>query len=159
MLNLRGLLTRLLGPGHDGPIFAASALVFATASAAIYRIFRRAYRRSSDGAIPPGVFAAGLALALPVNVHLHLQDALVWVVPLAILSAPVGGARDFARFRAFALCWPLVFVLTFAAETALGRLLPVQPPLVLATILAAWALREVRLAGGPTPDPLGAPFR
>jgi hypothetical protein len=146
MLNLRGLLTRLLGRGHDGPIFAVSALVFATASVAIYGLFRPAARRAADGTIPPAVFAAGLALALPVNVHLHLQDALVWVVPLAILAAPAGGVRDFARFRVFALAWPLVFVLAFAAETARGRLLPVQPPLVLAVILAAWALRDIARA-------------
>ena len=145
MLNLRGLHTRLAGPGHDGPILAVSALAFAVACLAVYALFRRSVRR---GPIAAGVFGAGLALALPVNLHLHLQDALVWVVPLAIASgqprADEGAAR---RFQLFALSWPLVFVLTSAVESATGRLLPVPPPLVLAAILAAWTVREVGSAG------------
>jgi hypothetical protein len=145
MLNLRGLLTRLAGPGHDAPIFAASALAFAVACLAVYVLFRRAARR---GPIVAGVFGAGLALELPVNLHLHLQDALVWVVPLAIASAEPRADGGAARgFQLFALSWPLVFVLTSAVETATGRLLPVPPPLVLAAILAAWTVREVGRAG------------
>jgi hypothetical protein len=146
MLNLRGLLTRLAGPGHDGPIFVACAAVFALASGAAYALLRRDARARADGAGASGpdatAFATALALALPVNLHLHLQDALVWVVPLAIFAAQLrqqgSGAR---RFEIFALSWPLIFVLTAAFESATGRLLPVPPALVLAVVLVIWMLR------------------
>jgi hypothetical protein len=156
MLNLRGLLTRLAGPGHDGPIFAACAVVFALASGAVYALLRRDARaragvdmRMAGAPGPTAVtFATALALALPVNVHLHLQDALVWVVPLAIFTAHLrergSGAR---RFEIFALCWPLVYVLAAAVETATGRLLPVPPALVLAVVLVVWMLRAQPRAG------------
>jgi Glycosyltransferase family 87 len=141
MLNLRGFLTRLAGPGHDGAIFAVSAAVLALVSAGVYALFRRDARRGPIAAL---TFAAGLALQLPVNLHLHLQDALLWVVPLAIFAGHLReGGGEARRFELFALSWPLVFVLTAALETATGRLLPVPPALVLAVILAAWLLRAV----------------
>jgi hypothetical protein len=148
MLNLRGFLTRLAGPGHDGPILIPCLVAFAVVTLAIFALFRRAARR---GPIRPQVFATGLALALPVNLHLHLQDALAWVVPLAIFATtPRGDARDARRFQIFALSWPLVFALTSAVETARGRLLLVPPQLLLAAVAAAWMVRALdRGRGAP----------
>jgi hypothetical protein len=142
MLNLRGLLTRLFGLGYDEPIFVASVVAFVAVCVGVYLLMRRE-ARLRRGPLPAAVFAAALALALPVNLHLHLQDALVWVVPLAILSAPGADEAATTRLRVFALSWPLVYVLTFAAETALGRLLPVPPPLVLGVVLAVWSVRAL----------------
>jgi hypothetical protein len=150
MLNLRGLLTRLAGPGHDGPIFTVCAIAFGVTSVVAYLLLRRDARGRTDvgGAPGPTAFAAALALALPVNLHLHLQDALMWVVPLAIFAGHLRqrgvGAR---RFEIFALCWPTIFVLTAAVEAATGRLLPVPPALVLAVILIAWILPAVPRTG------------
>jgi phosphoglycerol transferase MdoB-like AlkP superfamily enzyme len=155
------VLTRLGGAGHDGVILAASAAVLLVASVAIYRLFRRAAIR---GAIPAAVFAAGLALALPVNLHLHLQDALVWVLPLVLLAAHAragDGASEGApaplsdRFEVFALSWPLVFVLTSAIETAAGRLLPIPPPLVLAAVLIVWTRHRLASLAPIPPAPGG----
>jgi hypothetical protein len=158
MLNLRGLLTRLAGPGHDGPIFAACAVVFALASAAVYALLRRDVRARGDvhlaGAPGPtaSTFATALALSLPVNLHLHLQDGLVWAVPLAIFAAQLRGRGGGARsFEIFALSWPLIFVLTAAVETATGRLLPVPPAFVVAVILVVWMLRARPRAGSVVP--------
>ena len=140
MLNLRGCLTRLVGVGHPGAVLAISAAVLVLASVAVYQLLRH---RARVGAVPAVAFAASLALELPVNLHLHLQDALAWVVPLVIFAAYLRG-REATRFEVFALAWPLVFVLTAAVETATGRLLVVPPPLVLAMILATWMLRRLR---------------
>jgi hypothetical protein len=141
MLNLRGLLTRLLGFGHEQGIFALCLAVLAATSVVVYLRLRRHGRA---GRVPAVAFATALALELPVNLHLHLQDAAVWLVPLAIF---VGHLRarggDWMRFATFALCWPLVFVATNAVETARGTLLPVPPALLLAVALAVWMVREL----------------
>jgi hypothetical protein len=140
MLNLRGWLTRLAGPGHDRVIVAASTVAFATTTALAYGLLRRHARR---GPIPPIAFAAALALELPTSLHLHLQDALCWCIPLVVFATRGGGAAPWSRrFAPFALCWPLVFVVGYAAETMAGRLSPIPLPLVLAAILLGWISRD-----------------
>src|SRR4029077_7592432 len=101
--------------------------------------------------VPAIAFAAALALQLPANLHLHLQDALVWVLPMVMFAATLreeGAPGRFERFARFALCWPMVFVLTHALEIATGRLLPIPPQLVLAIALLVWIVREVQREGG-----------
>jgi hypothetical protein len=154
MLNLRGFFTRLAGPGHDGAIFAASAVALAVASVVAYRLLRRFAAR---GAVPAVAFGAALALELPANLHLHLQDALVWVVPLAIfagwLRAAGGESRAYVRFALFALAWPAIYVLASGTEAARGRLLVIPPALVLAVVLAVWMLRALAAGGAVARDP------
>lgn len=139
MLNLRGLLTRIAGPGHDAGIFKVSAVAFTVGCVAAYRLLRGFAKR---GAVPLVAFGGALAIGLPLAMHLHLQDAVAWVVPLAAFAAHLGvDSAQGRRFSAFALAWPLIYVATFATETAMGRLIPVPPALALAAILCVWMLR------------------
>jgi hypothetical protein len=84
--------------------------------------------------------------------HLHLQDALVWVLPLVMFAARLraeeGDPKRFERFATFALGWPVVFVLTHGLEIATGHLLPIPPPLVLASVLLVWIVRDVQRDAG-----------
>ena len=145
MLNLRGLLTRLFGLSHDRAIVAVCTIAFAATTVLAYILLRRHARR---GPIPVTAFAAALALELPTSLHLHLQDALVWTIPLVVFSTRGGDAAAWSRrFAPFALAWPLVFVAAYAAETAAGRLLPVPVPLVLAAILIGWISRDPAIRG------------
>jgi hypothetical protein len=141
MLNLRGFITRLVGPDHDATIFRICAAAFALGCVAIYRLLRGFAAR---GAVPPVAFGAAVAVGLPVAMHLHFQDAIVWAVPLVVFAAHLGVATsEGRRFASFALAWPILYVVTLAAERASGRLLLVPPPLVLAVILAGWMLRSL----------------
>jgi hypothetical protein len=141
MLNLRGLLTRLAGLGHERPIFGVCVAALGLASLGSYLLLRRF---ASRGRVPAVAFAAALAVALPVNLHLHLQDAALWTIPLAIFAGHLRASdARWTRFATFALAWPLAFVATYAVESALGRLLPVPPALVLGVALAVWMLREL----------------
>jgi hypothetical protein len=153
MLNLRGWLTRLAGAGHDDAIFVASAFALGLGLVVVYVVLRRFARA---GTMPLRAYAGALAIALPVNLHLHLQDALVWALPLVALATELragGGARRFARFATFALAWPLVFVVTHALELLVGRLAPVPPELVLAAALVAWYVPWLR---APAAAPIAA---
>jgi hypothetical protein len=144
MLNLRGWLTRLAGAGHDEAIFVASALALAAGLIVVYVVLRRFAR---SGPVPAVAYAGALAIALPVNLHLHLQDALVWVLPLAGLAAELRAGGDLLRYRrfaTFALAWPLVFVVTHALELGTGRLAPIPPELVLAAALVVWFVPQLR---------------
>lgn len=150
MLNVRGTLTRLFGSQRERPIVGVSAVVFVAACAAIYVLFRRAARRGPVGA---EAYAAGLALGLPVALHLHLQDAVAWVAPLVMFAGVLGVSRSAERpaarrFAWFALAWPTAYVLTAAVESAVGRRIPVPPALVLATVLIVWTWRH-SFGGGP----------
>lgn len=145
MLNLRGLLSRLFGLGHDRAIVAVCAVAFAATTVLAYILLRRHARR---GPIPVTAFAAALALELPTSLHLHLQDALVWAIPLIVFSTRGGEAAAWSRrFAPFALAWPLAFVAGYAVETATGRLLPIPVPLVLAAILIVWIAPDPALRG------------
>jgi hypothetical protein len=145
MLNLRGLLSRLFGLDHDRPIVIVCTMVFAAATLCAYLLLRRHARR---GPIPLTAFAAALALELPTALHLHLQDALVWAIPLVVFSTRGGDAAAWSRrFAPFALAWPLAFVAGYAVENAAGDLLPIRVPFVLAAILIGWIGRDPAIRG------------
>jgi hypothetical protein len=145
MLNLRGLLTRLVGLDHDRGIVAVCTIFFAATTVIAYLWLRRQARR---GPIPLTAFAAALALELPTSLHLHLQDALVWTIPLVVFSTRGGAAADWSRrFAPFALAWPLAFVAGYATEAATGRLLPIPIPLALAAVAIAWISRDPAIRG------------
>jgi hypothetical protein len=145
MLNLRGLLSRLFGLDHDRAIVAVCTAAFAATTFVAYVWLRRQARR---GPIPLTAFAAALALELPTSLHLHLQDVLVWTIPLVVFSTRSGAAAAWSRrFAPFALAWPLAFVVAYATEAASGHLLPIPVPLALAAVAIAWISRDPAIRG------------
>jgi hypothetical protein len=147
MLNLRGCLQRLAGAGHDQAIFSVSIAALLIGLAVSYRLLRR---NVHSGVVPAGALAAAFAIFLPLNPHLHLQDALLWAIPLVFFAADLRArALPTQAFDRFALSWPTLYVLTQAVESALGHSLPIPPALVLAAILAVWTVRTVRTTEAP----------
>jgi hypothetical protein len=140
MLNLRGSLTRWVGPGHDQTVLAASVAALLIGLAVAYQRLRPHVR---DGVLPAGVIAAAFAIVLPLNPHVHLQDGLLWAIPLvACVADRRARGLPMRGFALFALSWPIIYLLTEAVESSTGLLAPISPALLLASALVAWTFRN-----------------
>ncbi|HVZ74267.1 MAG TPA: glycosyltransferase family 87 protein [Polyangia bacterium] len=107
MLNLRGLLARLVGVlhVHGATVAAYVALVASTIALAICG------RRARATPLPLA-FAAVSAAAVFLGPHVFPADLTLWAVPLALVAnADVEPSERFARF---ALAWPSFIAVTLA---------------------------------------------
>ena len=113
MLNLRGLLVRVLGAPRAP---AAAALAFAACGAAAV-VFWLAWRRDAGRERLRPAYAAACAAALFFSPHLFVGDLTLWAAPLGLGAAALGDASPTARsFRRFALAWPLAVAATIAVD-------------------------------------------
>jgi glycosyl transferase family 87 len=139
MLNLRGVLTRVIGlPGHAA-IESISVVVWLVGMAAVAAVL---LRRAADPADDRrSAYACAMAVALVSNPHLFVHDAAMWTVPLVLCAAAMRDAgRDWAPFATFALAWPLLF--------AVGGFLDVKAPLLTWVDPRIWALAVATIAIG-----------
>jgi hypothetical protein len=148
MMNLRGALTRLLGPGASPPaIYLAAIGAWIAAMAALaFVLVRRGVAGEPDLRID---FALTLAVALFFNPHLFPQDAVIWVVALTLyISGLRAQGRPWTAFSAFALSWPICFAVSRILDArddgaADLRLTPLVVAIVIALVWMTWtALRK-----------------
>src|SRR5262249_11385447 len=113
MLNLRGLLVRLLGTSRAP---AATALAFAACGGAALA-FWLAWRGDAGRERLRRAYALACAAALFFSPHLFVGDLTLWAAPLGLGAAALGDASPTARsFRRFALAWPLAIAATIAVD-------------------------------------------
>jgi hypothetical protein len=129
MLSARGFFVRAAGEGHGA---VASTLAFvAWAVAALAFGYR--WRRGASRETLASAFAAAFATALFFSPHLFPADLSLWAVPLAlIVGATDAGTPLGARFRRFALAWPLAITLGLALDGVPRLSLELQTGLCLA---------------------------
>jgi Glycosyltransferase family 87 len=148
MMNLRGALTRLLGPSvsPDNIYLAAIGAWIAAMLALAFILIGRG--RASNADLPTG-FALSLAVSLFFNPHLFPQDAVIWVVALTLyiycLRARGG---QWVLFSAFVLSWPILFTVSRVLDASANAtpnfsLTPVVAVLLVAGVSMIWtALHE-----------------
>jgi hypothetical protein len=120
MLNVRGILTRIMGTGAQDSIDAIAYAVWVSAMllVAILLVHRRV-ERTHDAR---SAYAFVVAVGLLSNPHLFIQDAVIWTVPLVLHTAALrDGSRDWRLFAQFALAWPVVFAVTHFLEVWSGH--------------------------------------
>jgi glycosyl transferase family 87 len=121
MLNLRGELTRVFGLARASSIDpAAYAVWLVSLVAAIATVARRRLDRTAD---TRPEWALVLAVGLFANPHLFIHDAVLWMVPLLLYAASLrDSGQEWRRFAAFALAWPLVFLVAGRLDVRSGAL-------------------------------------
>jgi hypothetical protein len=147
MMNLRGILTRLAGPGAPATgIYLAAIGAWMVAMAALaFVLVRRGVAGDPDLRAD---FAATLAVALFFNPHLFPQDAVIWIVALTLyISRLRAEGRQATAFSAFVLSWPICFAMSGALDARDGgadlRLTPLLIAVVIALIwITSTALRK-----------------
>jgi hypothetical protein len=174
MLDLRGLLVRLLGADRAR---LATAVSFAACGAAALAFWLawvsegaaegggrgRGWVRPEvpGGGDPPEgprrrlAYASACAAALFFSPHLFVGDLTLWAAPLGLGAAALGNTSPAARsFRRFALAWPVAIAATLAIdawprlffETATGLSLA-------ATVWLAWLSFAARPAAARARQP------
>jgi glycosyl transferase family 87 len=137
MMNVRGMLTRLLAPGVSAnAIYLASVAAWVAAMVMVAILLVRG-RAAGDGDLHAD-FALTLAVALFFNPHLFPQDTVIWIVVLAACThTRRERGRRWQPFVAFALSWPLLFTVARSLDAAAG--LSVHPSPVHLVLSAAVA--------------------
>jgi hypothetical protein len=150
MMNLRGLLTRLLGSAAAPErVYAAAAAAWLLSSAALGLALSR---RPGDAR---GDYALALAVALLFSPHLFAQDAVLWVSALAFhIAALRGRGAPFVPLATFVATWPTLFALARVVDLGSGsgpmlRVDPVVTALLVATVLMVRDRRSAFRASGP----------
>lgn len=139
MYNLRGTLALLLGGGRAELINALAGLGLALAVAALLPCWRGPWQPER----PDFDLRFGLTVLLGLlsSLHLHIQDGLLFALPLALGYSALRQRPHTGRlFGAFALACPLLFLL---GELALGGALGVRIPTLLMGGLALWLARAI----------------
>jgi hypothetical protein len=135
MTNLRGVLTNLLGVERAGWINALSSAAFVLGGLGLIRLWWGAPSlQKPAGALR---FALSITVGLLLSPHLYSHDALLLVLPLALLARHL---YLHTSRRAYAVLVLLTPVLWFLGETLAG-------PLFLAGLMILFALviwRELR---------------
>jgi len=131
MLNLRGALTRVAGPGANDAIDAIAFIAWLAGMAGVAAILlRRAVHREGDGRL---AYACAMTVALVSNPHLFVHDAAMWAIPLLLYAAALRDTgRGWIPFARFALAWPLLF--------AIGGFVDVKTPLLTWIDPRVWAI-------------------
>jgi Glycosyltransferase family 87 len=133
MMNVRGMLTRVLTPvATPAAIYAVSVAAWVAAMAALVLLL--VHRRNSQDNFRAD-FALTLAVGLFFNPHLFPQDTVIWIVALVLqVQALREEQRPWQPFAAFALCWPLVFTVSRSLDASGDALLRVTPVSVVMAI-------------------------
>ena len=148
MVNVRGLLSRLIGSGSHVDLAAYTVWLIAMALVAIAFVSRQV--NQARDARPAYAFA--IAVALLSNPHLFMQDAVIWVVPLVLYAAAIRDAEgEWRRFVTVALLWPILFAFTGILDLNSSRLNWVDLPvwILIATTVSigfGWLATEKRQA-------------
>jgi hypothetical protein len=113
MVNLKGVLTRLLGPGHSAWINALSALGLALGMIAIVALGRGS--RPAGEADFDRRFSGAMAMGLFLSPHANPQDGLLLALPGIAGYAYLRGARPASglprAFEGIALGFPLLWLI------------------------------------------------
>ncbi|GBD08648.1 hypothetical protein HRbin22_00889 [Candidatus Thermoflexus japonica] len=147
MINLKGLLARLLGPTRHAWVNGLSALGLALGVLAMGMLWRRPWR-GEDGDFErrlSGTFAMGLFL----TPHANPQDGLLIALPGLLFyrflqAAPEGGTRTGRTFERVAVIFPMLWL---AERFALGSNESVPLGTIALIAAAFWmgSLRRERL--------------
>jgi hypothetical protein len=150
MLNIRGMLTRLIGLGEHVRIDAVSYAVWLAAMVLVGVVFVR--RRIGERQDARPAYAFGIAVALLSNPHLFMHDAIIWSIPLVLYAAAIRDAEgEWRPFVRCALLWPLLFAAAGAMDVNSGRLTWLDPQMwtliaTTAIIATRWPAADARLA-------------
>jgi hypothetical protein len=113
MVNLKGTLTRLLGPGHSAWINALSALGLALGMVAIVAL-RRGSRPAGEADFDRR-FSGAMAMGLFLSPHANPQDGLLLALPGIAGYAYLRGARPASgllrAFEGIALGFPILWLI------------------------------------------------
>jgi Glycosyltransferase family 87 len=139
MLNLRGILARIIGLGAHEAIERAAFILWLVGMAAVAAaLLRRRVDRQADGRY---AFACAMAVALVSNPHLFVHDAAMWAIPLLLCAAALrDDGHDWVPFARFALAWPLLF--------GIGGFFDVKVPALTLIDPRIWALFGATIAIG-----------
>jgi hypothetical protein len=161
MMNLRGALTRLLGPQTSPAVIYRVAIdAWLAAMVALALVF---VRRGVSGDLRTE-FALALAVSLFFNPHLFPQDTVIWIVALGLYIAGLrAGGRSWTLFSVFALSWPICFVVSRALDLSTGPERLYMTPALLAMVVALGTMTwtalardlQVRFIGGDASSPAG----
>ena len=148
MVNLRGLLVRVLGGDRAS---VAAAIAFAALGVGAVAFGIAGGRRGWGNDKLPLAFAAAFGATLFLSPHLFVPDLALWVVPLGLAaSASSPGSPSGIRFRRFALAWPIALAVALALG-AWPRLF-VEAATGLGLVALLWILRMAG-SGRPRPAP------
>jgi hypothetical protein len=149
MMNVRGVLTRIVGLSAHSTIDAFSKAVWAAAMAFTGVVL--VVRGTGRAADPRPAYAFAIAISLLTNPHLFIHDTIIWAIPLLLCAAARRDAGlSWQPIVQLALAWPLVF---FIAGSLLnrnaGRLIWLDPEMALlvgtaAFIVIGWPAARVR---------------
>ena len=137
MMNVRGVLTRIVGLSAHSTIDAFSKAVWAAAMAFTGVVL--VVRGTGRAADPRPAYAFAIAISLLTNPHLFIHDTIIWAIPLLLFAAARRDAGlSWQPIVQLALAWPLVF---FIAGSLLnrnaGRLIWLDPEMALLVGTAA----------------------
>lgn len=138
MYNLRGTLALLLGDGRGELINELAGLGLALAVAALLPCWRGPWQPER----PDFDLRFGLTVLLGLlsSLHLHVQDGLLFALPLALGYAALRQRPGGQVFGAFALACPLLF---WVGELTVGPALGVRIPTLLMGGVALWLARAI----------------